>query len=147
LISSRECDRSAPPVHLSTARLDAEAFEHRRVPPPLRPSLDLELEEDRVAEDELDLRPGAGADLLDDRAPPADHDLFLRFGLDEQRRADDLLRQLVDLDRDRMRHLVARQLERLFTDQLRELELERQIRSLVRREVLGSLNEELHEIL
>ena len=73
------------------AASDAEPLEHRLVAPPLRPGLDLEVEEDLVPEQELDLRARAGPDLLDDRAALADDDLLLRLGLDEDRRADGLL--------------------------------------------------------
>src|SRR4029079_2001297 len=98
----------------SQSLLKSEALEHRLVAPPLGPRLHLQLEEDRMPEDELDLRARTGADLLHDRAALADDDLLLRLGLDKDRRADDLVGQLLDLDRERVRHLLAGHLERLL---------------------------------
>ena len=59
------------------------------------------------------------------RPPRADEDLLLRVGLDVDGRAHDLLAHLLHLDRDRVRHLVARQRERLLAHELGDLHLGR----------------------
>src|SRR5262249_37711720 len=70
---------------------DPEPLEQRLVATPARPHLDAQLEEDVGAERVLDLGTRAPAPLLDQRPAAADHDLLLRFGLDEDVRLDGLL--------------------------------------------------------
>ena len=96
-----------------------------------------------MAEQRLDLGPGAGADLADHRAPLADEDLLLRLGLDEHERAQELLLELVELDRDRVRHLVARQLQRLLADQLGDPLLARLVGRRLAREVRLALGQQV----
>src|SRR5207302_7959251 len=62
-------------------------------------------------------------------------------------RPHDLLPQLVDLDRDRVRHLVAREPERLLADELRDLQLLGKIRSLLHRKVERPFREEPDELV
>src|SRR5439155_26345419 len=109
--------------------------------------LDLELEEDRPIEQRLDLRTSARADLLDHRAAPTDHDLLLRRRLDENGRVDNLLGQLVDLDRDRVRNLVTGGLEGLLADQLCDLQLDDQVGPLVGRVVERAFWKQADELL
>src|SRR5437764_777751 len=147
--SRRPAQRDPVARHRSRLRpaSDPEPLEHRRVASPFRPCLDLELEEDLPAEQRLDLRTGARADLLDHRAAPTDHDLLLGLGLDENGRVDDLLGQLVDLDRDRVRNLVASELEGLLPDQLSDVQLDDQVTSLVGRVVERAFREQADELV
>ena len=96
----------------------------RLVAAPLRPHLHLQLEEDRVAEQVLDLRPRARADLPAPSSRPCRRGSASATRSRRRRRADDLLVDLLDLDRDRVRHLLARQLERLLADELGDLRLD-----------------------
>src|SRR5437773_2232707 len=61
--------------------------------------------------------------------------------------ADDLLGQLRDLDRDRVRELLTRGVERLLADQLGDLDVDRQIGALALGEVGRPLGEQLDELL
>jgi hypothetical protein len=99
-----------------------------------------------VSEERLDLRPRPGADLADHRALLADEDLLLRLGLDEQEGAQELVVELVDLDGDRVRHLVARQLERLLPDQLDDALLARLVGRELAREMRLPLRQEVDEV-
>ena len=73
-----------------------------------------------MAEHGLDLRPCPSPDLLTIE-PPLRDDLLLRVRLDEDHGSDHGVRELVDLDPERMWQLLARQLEYLLADQLRNL--------------------------
>ena len=84
-----------------------------------------------MAEQRLDLRPRARADIADLRTALADHDLLLRLGLDEDVSADGLLPDLLHLDGDRVRHLVLREAKRLFAHELRDVDFWRDIAPLV----------------
>src|SRR4029079_7008625 len=111
--------RAAPTASAS----EPEALEHRVVAAPPWPRLDVQLEEHLVPEQVLDLRPRTRADLLHHGAALADHDLLLGLGLDEDRRPHDLVPELVDLDRDRVRDLLPREVQRLLADQLGDVQL------------------------
>ena len=107
----------------------------------------MQLEEDPATEQALDLGPRANADLLHHRAAAADEDLLLRLGLDEHVGAGGSLRQLLDLDRDRVRDLLSRQLESLLAHELRHLQLDGEIGSLLRREVERPFRQQRDELL
>ena len=100
-----------------------------------------------MAEQRLDLRPRTRADLPDHRAALANEDLLLRVRLYEQVRAQHLLVELVDLDRDRVRDLVPCEPERLLADPLRDLVVHRQIGALVDREVERPLGQQRDELV
>ncbi len=87
-----------------------------------------QIEVDPGAELALDRPARSGADRFDHAAARADHDSLLRLGLDQDHRSDahelrlailDLL-DLLDLDLDRMRDLLARARQDLLPDQLRQ---------------------------
>ncbi len=107
----------------------------------------MQLEEHLVADHCLDLRPRPHADLLDHCALLADEDLLLRLGLDEHVGAHDLLVHLLDLDRDRVRHLVPRELERLLAHELGDLEVQRQVGALLAAEVRRPLRQQGDELV
>ena len=62
-------------------------------------------------------------------------------------RADDLLVDLLDDDRDRVRHLVAGEVERLLADHLGDAVLGRQVGRLVEREVERPFREQVDEVV
>src|SRR3954453_4642117 len=126
--------RTLPPRRLMTnarwsapGELHPEPLYHLRVTPPLRPHLHDELEEQRVPDEALDLGPRARADLPHHRALLPHEDPLQRLRFDENHRAQHLLRPVLDDDRDRVRHLVAGEMERLLTDHLCDPVLERHV--------------------
>src|SRR5437868_12523860 len=133
--------------HTLSPALDPEPLQHRFVPAPFRAGLDAELEEDPPPEERLDLGTGACADLAHHAARAADDDLLLRLGLDVDHRPHRPLDDLLDLDRDRVRQLVAGQLERLLADELGDLHVVLDVRAHVGREVERPFRQELHELV
>ena len=127
--------------------LDSEAFEHILVTAPVRPHLDLQVEVDLAAEKPLDLGPRAGADGLDHAAALADEDALLGLGLDDEDSVHPRLLELFDLDADRVRHLLARERERLLADELRDPRLDREVGRLALTEVERPLGEQRDEIV
>ena len=100
-----------------------------------------------MPEQRLDLGPRPCPDVPYHRAALADEDLLLRLGLDEDRGAHDLFLHLLELDGNRVRHLVARQPERLLADQLGELQVDREVGALLLREVERSLRQQPDELV
>ena len=79
------------------------------------------------ADERLHLGACPRADLAHHRALLADEDPLLRLGLDVDEGAHAVVLELLDLDRDRVRDLLARQLERLLADDLGDALLEREV--------------------
>ena len=77
------------------------------------------------AEQRLDLGPRTCADLSDHRTTATDQNLLLRLGLDQDVGGHRLVVDLLDLDGDRMGHLVPSERERFLTNQLRHLSFDR----------------------
>ena len=98
------------------AGLDAESLERSFVTAPPRPHLYPEIEEDGTPQKRFDLRSGARADGADHTPALPDDDPLLGLRLDPDLRAHPagLGVELVDLHRDRVRHLFAGQLEAPF---------------------------------
>src|SRR4051812_17233395 len=107
--------------------LEPEPLEHRLVAAPLGGSLDLELEVDRVPDELLDERPRLASDLAHDAAALADEDLLLALRLRVEPHVHELVVQLDDLGGDRVRELLAHELEGLLADELRDPRLERHV--------------------
>lgn len=112
----------------------SEPLERPPVASPRGSHLDDELEEDVISDERFDLGSRPRADLPDRGAPLPDEDPLLRLGLDDHRRPHCPLLPLDELDGQRMRHLVPRQVQRLLANDLRDALVERLIGSLVRRE-------------
>src|SRR4029453_4159133 len=129
------------------SRLDPEPLQKLLVGAPAGLPLCLEREKNRGPEKMLDFWPRAHADLLHDRTAFADHNLLLRLRFDVELRAHDLLAQLLDLDRDCVRNLLAREGERLLANELRHLVLGREVAALIGRKVRRPLGQELDELL
>ncbi len=63
------------------------------------------------------------------------------------RRPNDLLGQLFDFDRDGVRNLLTRELQRLLADELGDLQLHGEVGPLIRREVLRTFRKQFDELL
>src|SRR3954452_24171468 len=118
------------------ALLDAEAVQQALVLAPAAAHAHAQVEEDLAPQQRFHLLAGRGADRADHLAALAHQDPLLRLGLGPRVRghADQAvlaLLQLVDLDLDRVRDLVVRAVQDLLADDLREPDLERQVRLLV----------------
>ena len=99
-----------------------------------------------MAEQRLDLRPRAGADLADHRAALPTRICFCDSVSTRTIGAHDAVLELLDLDRDRVRHLLPRQRERLLADELGDLHLERQVGALLARDSRRALRQQLDEL-
>src|SRR5881392_758419 len=97
--------RSASSV-IDPSYLDPKPLQDILVPPPVRPHLDHQLEKHLAPEETLDLGPRPGAYLLDHASALADEDPLLGLGLDIEVGAHAAVFDLLDLDLDRMRHLI-----------------------------------------
>ena len=100
-----------------------------------------------MAEERLDLGPGTHADLAHHRALLADEDLLLRLGLNDDVDAHDLAFQLLDNGGERVRHLLARQVQRLLAHELADLLLGRDIARLAGREVGRAFAEQRRDVV
>ncbi len=100
-----------------------------------------------MSDHRLDLRTRAPADLPDHRAALADDDLLLRLRLDEQIGLDHLFPKLLHFDRNCVGKFVSRQAQRLFAHELGDLHLDREVCSLLLREVQGTFGEQPDELL
>ena len=99
----------------------------------------------------LELAAGGGPDRLDHRAAAADEDALLGLGLDPQQRVDldevVALDDLVDLDLDRVRDLLAGAVQHLLAHQLGEPHVLGLVGDLLEREQERPLGRELDEVL
>ena len=99
----------------------------------------------------LELAAGRRADRLDHRAAAADEDALLGLGLDPQQRVDldevVALDDLVDLDLDRVRDLLARAVQHLLAHELGQPHVLGLIGDLLEREQERPLGRELDEVL
>src|SRR4029450_7118214 len=139
--------RDVPKLCRSGRGSDPQPLEHPLVAAPPRAHLHLEIEKNRMAEQRLDLGTRPRPDRAHHRATFPGEDLLLRIGLDVEGGPHDLLIHLLDLDGDRVRHLVARQLQRLLPDELGDLLLYGEIRPLFGRKVQRPFRQEPDELI
>src|SRR5215217_319532 len=144
--------RTAVPTGTAVPRgrsSEAEPLQRLRVALPLAHDLHAQVEEDLRAEEPLHLLASPRADGLERLPTVADHDALLRVALDDERRVDTreplLFLDVVDHDGDRVRHLLSRNRERLFADQLGKALLERRVGDLVGRIRGRTLGKALHD--
>src|SRR3954453_22219019 len=131
---------------------DAEAVEEAFVAPPALADAHPQVEEDAAAEQRLHLLARALADVADHAPALADEDSLLRLGLGPRVREDCdesilALADLVDLDLDRVGDLVVRAVQDLLAHNLRQPNLEREVRLLVGRIEQRALRHQLNERL
>src|SRR5437588_5139789 len=124
-----------------------EPFEQGLVPSPARAYLHLQLEEDGMPYEQLDLGARALANLANHRTALSDHNLFLRLGLDEDARANNLACHLFDFDRDRMWELIARDRKRLLPHELGDLHVDGKIGPLAARKIRRTIREQRDELV
>src|SRR3954465_8795470 len=118
--------------------LDPQPVEQALVAAPALAHADAQVEVDLPARHLLHLPARGASDRLDHPPAGADQDALLGLGLGPEAGVDDqravvALLELVDLHLHRVRHLVARALERLLADQLGEPDRLGQVALLLRR--------------
>ena len=131
--------------------VDPEPVEQRVVGAPRPAHADRQVEVHAHADRVLELAARRGPDRLDHRAAAADEDALLGLGLDPQQRVDldevVALDDLVDLDLDRVRDLLARAVQHLLAHELGQPHVLGLVGDLLEREQERALGRELDEVL